>query len=190
MATITLDLSAIKLADLTRLRDDIVAEIADRVRNTPGLTEEEAQMRPIDAIRAIRYRLGWSLRDAKAFYDTHKGRVATTPAALIDMCADCGASTACVFGRPGGMATNGGCRCYGRGDDSADRLLIRRMAAALCDAAVKLGRVETVLGWLADGELDAGAMRRLGEDSDEAIALAETVSTAVEALGKIVRGTP
>jgi len=105
-------------------------------------------------------------------------------AAAITPCGD----SSCVFGRPGGMATNGGCRCYGRGDDSADRLLIRRMATALCVAAVKLGRVETVLESLELNELDAGAMRRLGEDSDEAVALAETVSTAVVALGKIVRG--
>jgi hypothetical protein len=63
MATFTIDLSALTMQSLTQMRDEIAAEIDRRLRNTPGLTDEEERMTPIEAIKAIRARLGWPLRD-------------------------------------------------------------------------------------------------------------------------------
>ena len=63
----------------------------------------------------------------------------------------CG-DNSCVWGSPGGMATNGGCRCYGsRGRDS-DRvglLMMQRVAAHLLD-------VYNVKRIAADGEHEGG----------------------------------
>ena len=47
----------------------------------------------------------------------------------IDPCGD----NSCIFGSPGGMATNGGCRCFGRGENwpHEARMAVRRLAIAL-----------------------------------------------------------
>lgn len=39
----------------------------------------------------------------------------------------CG-DNSCVWGSPGGMATNGGCRCYGRRGEQDDRVGLLLMA--------------------------------------------------------------
>jgi hypothetical protein len=72
-----------------------------------------------------------SNNDVRAVVVDYLSRVGLAP------CAD----NSCIFGKPGGMATNGGCRCFDRGREfhRADRLklaeVIRLMAEALCTAS-------------------------------------------------------
>jgi len=49
----------------------------------------------------------------------------------------------CAFGRPGGMATNGGCRCWDRGRDfhRADRLSLARVIRVMAGEIERLRRL-------------------------------------------------
>lgn len=56
-------------------------------------------------------------------------------AAGLGMDVGCG-DNSCVWGSPGGMATNGGCRCYGSRGGQSDRgglLQMQRVAKHLLD---------------------------------------------------------
>ena len=93
-------------------------------------------------------------------------------AAGITPCGD----RSCIFGAPGGMATNGGCRC---GDldppthKGPDRVA-RKLTAALRSALAEIARLRA-LGIEACDRLDAVARGARGRDAEEARATADRI---------------
>jgi hypothetical protein len=56
--------------------------------------------------------------------------------------------SSCIFGRPGSGQMTGGCACMNNLDtrDTATRVMLQRMGAALCDATAEVTRLRAALG--------------------------------------------
>ncbi len=72
---VTLDVSPEELVEIAQLIAQLRKD-AEFAASSPSLTDEEREMsksRPVDAIRAVRTRLGCSLMAAKRLVDTTRG---------------------------------------------------------------------------------------------------------------------